>query len=186
MSLHTGEGMQLRQLLDADWTRLHVFGGQPPRRRTLGSHLNPRFATVVLIRLAQRAHAKGWGRLAKLFSLFNVIIFGIEVPPRLAIGPGLVIPHANGIVVGAGAIGSDVTIYQGVTFGAGLADFDYDMARRPIVEDGVIVTAGAKVIGPVRLGAGAIVGANAVVIKDIPSNMLAVGVPARALPRERT
>ena len=186
MSLHTGEGMRLRQLLDADWARLHVFGGQPPRRRTFGSNFNPRFTTVVIIRLAQRAHARGWPRLAKLFSLFNVVVFGIEVPPRLAIGPGLVIPHTNGIVIGAGAIGSDVTIYQGVTFGAGLADFDFDMAKRPIVEDGVIVTAGAKVIGPVRIGARSIVGANAVVVDDIPSDMLAIGIPARPRPRDRT
>lgn len=183
MSLRTGEAMRLRQLLDADWARLHTFGGQPPRRRTFGSHFNPRFATVVLIRLAQRAHARNWYRLAKIFSLINVVVFGIEVPPRLAIGPGLVIPHTNGIVIGAGAIGADVTIYQGVTFGAGLVDFDYDIAKRPIVEDGVIVTAGAKVIGPVRLGTRSIVGANAVVIDDIPSDMLAIGIPARARPR---
>lgn len=186
MSLHTGEAMRLRQLLDADWARLHVFGGQPPRRRGFGSHFNPRFATIVLIRLAQRAHARGWTRLAKLFSLINVVVFGIEVPPRLAIGPGLVIPHTNGIVIGAGAIGADVTIYQGVTFGAGLADFDFDVTKRPIVEDRVIVTAGAKVIGPVRIGAGSIIGANAVVIDDIPPDMLAVGIPARSRPRDRT
>lgn len=185
MSLHTGEEMRLRQLLDADWARLHAFTAQAPRRRTFGSYFNPRFATVALIRLAQRAHARGWQRLAKLFSLANVLIFGVEVTPRLAIGPGLVIPHANGIVVGAGAIGTDVTIYQGVTLGAGLVDFGYDVAKRPTVEDGVIMTAGAKIIGPVRLGAGSIVGANAVVIEDVPPNMLAVGVPAKALPRDR-
>ncbi|WP_206542412.1 serine O-acetyltransferase [Sphingomonas sanguinis] len=114
-----------------------------------------------------------------------MILFGIEVPARLAIGPGLVIPHSNGIVIGAGAIGSDVTIYQGVTFGANLADFDFDMDQRPIVEDKVIVTAGAKVIGSVRLGTGAVIGANAVVLSDIPPNMLAVGIPAIARARSK-
>lgn len=184
MSLNTSEGLRLRQLLDADWSRLQAFSGHPPRRRTFSAHFDPRFATVVVIRMAQRSYARGWLRLAKLFSLFNVIVFGLEVPARLAIGPGLVIPHTNGIVIGAGAIGSNVTIYQGVTFGADLADFDFDLSKRPIVEDGVIVTAGAKIIGPVRLGTGVVVGANAVVIDDIPPNMLAVGVPARAVPRD--
>lgn len=183
MSLHTSDGMRLRQILDADWARLCLFSGQPPRKRTLGSHLNPRFTTVVLLRLAQRAHARGWRGVAKLFSLCNVVLFGIEVPARLTIGPGLVIPHSNGIVIGAGAIGSDVTIYQGVTFGANLADFNFDVDQRPIVEDKVIVTAGAKVIGSVRLGGGAVIGANAVVLSDIPPNMLAVGIPAIARPR---
>lgn len=186
MSLLTGENIRLRQLLDADWARLHVFGGQAPRKRTFGSYFNPRFTTVVLIRVAQRAHGRGWTRAAKVFSLINVVIFGIEVPARLAIGPGLVIPHTNGIVIGAGAIGKDVTIYQGVTLGAGLADFDYDTQKRPIIEDGVIITAGAKIIGPVRVGARSIIGANAVVIEDVPPDMLAVGVPARARPRDRT
>jgi serine O-acetyltransferase len=186
MSLRTGEGIRLRQLLDADWARLHAFGGQAWRRRTFRSHFNPRFATVVLIRLAQRAHARGWTPLAKLFSLINVVVFGIEVPPRLEIGPGLVIPHTHGIVIGAGAVGADVTIYQGVTFGADLADFNFDLTKRPIVEDGVIVTAGAKIIGPVRLGTRSIVGANAVVIDDIPPDMLAIGIPARARLRDRT
>ena len=175
--------MRLGGLLDADWQRLLAFSGQPPRKRKLGSHLNPRFATVVLIRLAQRTHAKGWPRLAKFFSLLNVLIFGIEVPSRLSIGPGLVIPHPIGTIIGAGRIGANVTIYQQVTFGAALADFDFDVATRPVVEDDVIVTAGAKIIGPVCLGQGCVVGANAVVLQNVPGGMLAVGVPAKIISR---
>jgi serine O-acetyltransferase len=175
--------MRLRELLDADWRRLLLFSGQQPRRRTVLSHLSPRFASVVLIRVAQRLHAKGWRRLAKLFSFFNFLIFSIEVSPRVEIGPGLIIPHSTGTVIGAGQIGANATIYQQVTFGATIADFEFDKAQRPILEDDVIVTAGAKIIGPVRLGKGCIVGANAVVLNDVPDGMLAVGVPARMIAR---
>lgn len=174
--------MHLRAYLDADWARLLEFAQQPASPRPLFSAFSPRFAPVVLVRLAQRSHARGHRRLAKMFSLLNFLIFGLEVPSRLQIGPGLVIPHSIGTILGAGHIGSNVTIYQQVTLGAKLADFDYDVAQRPHIEDGALITAGAKIIGPVRIGRGAVVGANAVVLDDVPDRHLAVGVPARISP----
>jgi serine O-acetyltransferase len=128
-------------------------------------------------------HARGWRVAAKLITLANFVVFGIEVPPRLQIGPGLVIPHTHGTILGAGWIGRNVTIYQQVTLGAKLADFAFDVSKRPHVCDGVIITAGAKILGPVRLGERAIVGANAVVLRDVPPDAVAVGVPARILSR---
>jgi serine O-acetyltransferase len=169
----------LTQLLDADWARLHLFGGQQPPRRGFTSSFSPRFAAVVLLRLAQRLHARRWTRLAKLFSLLNFTLFGIEVPPRVEIGAGLVLPHPQGTIIGAGFVGDNVTNYQQVTLGAKLADFSFDVAKRPHVCDGVLIGAGAKILGSVRLGENSMVGANAVVIADVPANMLAVGVPAR-------
>jgi serine O-acetyltransferase len=174
--------MRLRDYLDADWRRLFEFAKQPAPRRSTLSAFSPRFAPVVLIRIAQRCHAKGFYRLAKMFSLINFLIFGLEVPARLQIGPGLVVPHTVGTILGAGHIGENVTIYQQVTLGAKLADFEYDETQRPHVEDGALITAGAKVIGPVRIGRGAVVGANAVVLEDVPDYHLAVGVPARNSP----
>jgi serine O-acetyltransferase len=178
--------LRLSQLLDADWRRLAEFSGQVPRPRRLLDGFSPRFASVALIRIAQRLDARGWRRLARLFALLNFVIFGIEVPAGLDIGPGLVIPHTHGTVIGAGYIGANVTIYQQVTLGAKLADFEFDRSKRPHVEDRVIITAGAKVLGPVRLGAGAVVGANAVVLADVPAGAVAVGVPARILDRNAT
>lgn len=177
------QNMRLRELLDSDWRRYLEFAGQPPQARRWRHGLNPRFASVCLIRYAQRLHARGLRRMAKIPSLVNFVLFGIEVPPGLAIGPGLVIPHTQGTIIGAGFIGRNVTIYQQVTLGAKFADFDFDPAKRPHIEDGVVITAGAKIIGPVRLGAGAVIGANAVVLSDVPPNTLAVGVPARILER---
>ncbi len=174
--------VRLREYLDADWSRLFEFAGQPAPRRSIRSAFSPRFAPVVLVRLAQRSYEKGFRRLASIFSLLNFLVFGLEVPARLPIGRGLVIPHAIGTILGAGHIGSNVTIYQQVTLGAKLADFGYDFALRPHIEDGAMITAGAKIIGAVRIGRSAVVGANAVVLEDVPDHHLAVGVPARISP----
>lgn len=171
--------LKLREYLDADWRRLHEFAEMPAPRRRFRSNFSPRFAPVYLIRVAQRLHRKGFRRLAKLASLINFVIFGLEAPARIEIGPGLVIPHSVGVILGAASIGANVTIYQQVTLGAKTADFAFDPAKRPVVCDGAVVTAGAKVIGPVRLGRNCVVGANAVVLDDVPDGALAIGVPAR-------
>lgn len=178
--------MTLRDLLNADWDRLDLLSSERPRPRRWWSALNPRFAPVVLLRTAQRLHACGWCRVAKIFSLLNVLLFGLEVPARLPIGPGLIIPHTHGTVLGASTIGANVTIFQQVTLGATMADFRFDPATRPIVQDDVIIAAGAKVLGRVTLGMGCIVGANAVVLADVPPGRLAVGVPARIIDKQGT
>jgi serine O-acetyltransferase len=177
--------LRLHALLDEDWRRLLEFSGQPVRPRRWRDGFAPRFASVALIRHAQRLHARGFRRLAKFTSLVNFVIFGIEVPPRLTIGPGLVIPHTHGTIIGAGHIGCGVTIYQQVTLGAKLADFNFDLTKRPYICDRVTITAGAKILGPVRIGEGAVIGANAVVLCDVPPMSVAVGVPARILERAR-
>lgn len=174
--------LSLTEYLDADWDRLNVLSSPAPRRRKATDLLHPRFAPVAMLRCAQTLHARGWRRLSKLFSLFNVVLFGLEVPATLDIGPGLIITHTNGIVLGASVIGRNVTIYQQVTLGALEADFRFDPGLRPIVEDEVILAAGAKVLGAVRVGSGSTVGANAVVLSDVPPAHIAVGVPARVLP----
>ena len=173
--------MTLHELLNADWDRLEALSSEHPRKRRWRSALNPRFAPVCLLRTAQALHARGWRRAAIPFSLLNVLLFGLEVPARLPIGPGLIITHTYGTVLGASVIGANVTIYQQVTLGATEADFRFDPATRPVVEDGVVIAAGAKVLGRVTLGAGCTVGANAVVLMDVPPGCVAVGVPARII-----
>lgn len=175
------DAFQLRSFLDADWHRLHEFGGQIAPKRRFSSNFSPRFAPIMLIRLAHWCFIKGFRRIAKLISLCNYVIFGLEVPARLNIGPGLVIPHTIGTIIGAGYVGKNATIYQQVTLGAKLVDFAYDPLLRPHIGNNVTITAGAKVLGSVHLGDGCTVGANAVVIFDIPPNALAVGVPAQII-----
>lgn len=173
-------------ILDADWAQLSAFAGEQARPRRWASSFSPRFACVTLVRVAQCLHRSGWRRTAKLASLVNFVVFSIEVPAQLPIGPGLVIPHSFGTIIGAGYVGCNVTIYQQVTFGAKLADFQFDPAKRPHVHDGAVVTSGAKVLGPVRIGENAIVGANAVVLKDVPDYAVVGGVPAKVLGDRRT
>lgn len=176
---------RLSELLDADWARLGELSGAAPRPRKVRYAFSPRLAPVALVRLAQCLHASGWKRLAKLPALANFVLFGIEVPPRLPIGPGLVLMHTQGTVLGAAVIGKNATIYQQVTLGARDLDFAYTASLRPIVEDGVIISAGAKVLGGLTLGQGCVVGANAVVLANVPAGYVAVGIPARnLLPKE--
>lgn len=168
-------------LLAQDWARLRALSGQPPTRLRPWHLLSPRFLPNVLLRMANIAHETGHGILAKFLSLLNFVVFNLEVPARLRIGPGLVLPHPQGTVLGAAEIGSNVTIFHQVTLGARAADFGYDLATRPIIGDNVTLSVGAKILGPVTIGAGATVGANAVVVKDVPAQVTVVGIPAKPI-----
>lgn len=172
------------ELLDADWARLARLLGRSDLRRRFSSNFSPRFVPVVLIRLAHSLAARGWRRTADLLRFLNMVLFGLEVPTRLQIGPGLVLPHTQGTVLGAASIGSNVTIFHQVTLGASTADYGYDLRLRPVVEDDVTLSAGAKVLGAVTLCRGCVIGANAVVLQDVPAGRLAIGVPARVIARD--
>lgn len=173
--------MKRRELLDRDWNRLQSVMGLPARRRRWHHAFSHRFAPVVLARTAFALSSSGWNRLARIPALLNFVLFGIEIPVKLEIGPGLIIPHPHGTVLGAARIGANVTIYQQVTLGAKVADWSYDLSTRPVVEDEVTITAGAKVLGPVKLGRGCLVGANAVVVEDVGAGEVVGGIPARVL-----
>lgn len=129
-------------------------------------------------KLAQRGGlARLWSRL--LWRKF-IIEAGCMIAPEARIGPCLKLPHAIGIVVSEDAeIGADVTLYQNVTVGRRVAS----EAGAPRIEDGVILYAGAVVIGPVVIGRGAVIGANAVVLTDVPEGAVYGGIPAREIGR---
>jgi serine O-acetyltransferase len=111
----------------------------------------------------------------RLISMVTRAITGIEIHPAARIGEGLFIDHGAGVVIGETAdIGNDVTLYQGVTLGGtGFATGK----RHPTVQDNVTIGSGAKLLGPITIGHGAKIGANSVVITDIPANSTVVGVP---------
>jgi serine O-acetyltransferase len=103
---------------------------------------------------------------------------GCFISPKALLEPGVILPHATGIVIGLGVhIETGATIYQGVTLGEGAAG----AGEYPRVDSGAILYAGAKVIGGVRIGRDAVIGANAVVLCSVPDNSVAVGIPARIL-----
>jgi serine O-acetyltransferase len=143
--------------------------------------LSPRFIPVLLCRVAHSLYLNGLSPIAKAVSLLNFFFFGIEIAVRCPIGPGLFFPHTQGTVIGAWSIGANATIFQGVTLGARELDFSYAEVGRPKVEEDVTIGSGAKVLGGVILGVASRVGANAVVVDDVPPGALAVGIPARVI-----
>lgn len=143
--------------------------------------LSPRFAPVLLCRLAYASQRRRLSPLAKIFSLLNFMFFGIEIAVACKIGPGLFFPHTQGTVIGAYRIGRNAIIYQGVTVGARDLDFTYDEQHRPVLGDGVMLGAGAKVLGGIQVGDGVTVAANAVLLMSVPDQCVVGGIPAKIL-----
>jgi serine O-acetyltransferase len=119
---------------------------------------------------------------ARIISQATRTVTGIEIHPGATIGRRFFIDHGMGVVIGETAeIGDDVMLYHGVTLGGRSLD---KVKRHPTLKDGVVVGAGAKILGPVEIGRGSAVGANAVVVKDTPEDSIATGVPATWRPRQ--
>jgi len=130
-----------------------------------------------LYRLQEALSAAGLAPLALLPHWLNKWIHGCVIGVHARFGPGLVLVHPVGVVVNSAVRGGrDVRIESGVVIGD-------NRGRSPVIGDDVFIGSGAKVIGGVRLGNGARIGANAVVLHDIPDGATAVGIPARCLPR---
>ncbi|WP_437883710.1 serine O-acetyltransferase [Pseudomonas sp. LRF_L74] len=139
----------------------------------------PGLHAIWLHRIGHALWRNGWKWLARLVSNFGRWLTGIEIHPGAKIGRRFFIDHGMGIVIGETAeIGDDVTLYQGVTLGG----TSWNKGKRhPTLEDGVVVGAGAKVLGPFTVGAGAKIGSNAVVTKAVPAGATAVGIPGRVI-----
>ncbi len=120
---------------------------------------------------------------ARLVSQLGRFLTGIEIHPAARIGRRLVIDHGDGVVIGETAeVGDDVTLYHQVTLGGiSLAQ----TKRHPTIGNGVIIGAGAKVLGPFKIGDGARIGANAVVLKEVPPGTTVIGIPARPVEKSR-
>ena len=124
--------------------------------------------------------------LGRLMSHIGRALTGIEIHPGACIGRRLFIDHGMGVVIGETAeIGDDVTLYHGVTLGGVApsvnAATQVDRKRHPTIGNGAIIGAGAQVLGPITIGANARVGANAVVVQDVPAGVAVVGIPAKAV-----
>ncbi|MBN2070145.1 MAG: serine O-acetyltransferase [Candidatus Krumholzibacteriota bacterium] len=130
-------------------------------------------------RLTNFLWRKGMLFPARFISHFSRLITGIEIHPGARIGKRLFIDHGAGVVIGETAeIGDDVVIYQGVTLGGVSLSRG---KRHPTIESGVVIGAGAKILGPVVIGENARIGAGSVVVKGVPGNCVAVGVPAKVI-----
>lgn len=144
----------------------------------------PGFHALLLHRLAHALWQGGLKWLARLTSHLGRWLTGIEIHPGATIGKRFFIDHGMGVVIGETAeIGDDCTLYHGVTLGG----TSWNKGKRhPTLGEGVVIGAGAKVLGPITVGAHAKIGSNAVVVKDVPPNATAIGIPARVIESQET
>lgn len=143
--------------------------------------LYPSVHALINHRIAHFFYKHKFFFIARLVSQISRFITGIEIHPGAKIGRGLVIDHGMGVVIGETAeVGDDVLIYHGVTLGG---TGKHKGKRHPTVGNNVMIGSGAKVLGPITIGDNAKIGSNAVVLKDVPKNATAVGIPAKNIIR---
>lgn len=155
-----------------------VFERDPAARNTLEVFTTyPGVHAIIHYRLANALWRRGFKWLARFLSAFSRWMTGIEIHPGATIGRRFFIDHGMGVVIGETAeIGDDCTLYHGVTLGG----TSWNKGKRhPTLQDGVVVGAGAKVLGPIQVGSNARIGSNAVVTKDVPDAVTVVGIPGR-------
>lgn len=139
----------------------------------------PGIHALIFHRCSHALWRAGWYWAARFLAHFSRWLTGIEIHPGARIGRRFFIDHGMGVVIGETAeIGDDVTLYHGVTLGG----TSWNAGKRhPTLANGVVVGAGAKILGPIRIGEGAKIGSNAVVVKEVPDGATAVGNPARLI-----
>ena len=153
----------------------------PAIHSSLEVFLYPSFKVMLHYRMAHKLYLKGHYFLARWVSQRGVRKTGIEIHPGAQIGKGLFIDHGNGVIIGETAIiGNNVTLYQGVTLGGTGKEHG---KRHPTIEDNVMISAGAKVLGSFTIGANSKIGAGSVVLEAVPPNSTVVGVPGRVVKR---
>lgn len=153
----------------------------PAIHSSLEVFLYPSFKVMLHYRVAHKLYLKGHYFLARWISQRGVRKTGIEIHPGAQIGKGLFIDHGNGVIIGETAIiGNNVTLYQGVTLGGTGKEHG---KRHPTIEDNVMISAGAKVLGSFTIGANSKIGAGSVVLEAVPPNSTVVGVPGRVVKR---
>ena len=174
----TGPWARLREDVDC------VFQRDPAARSRLEILTTyPGVHALIWHRLAHGLWQRSWRFSARFIAWFSRLLTNVDIHPGAQIGRRLFIDHGAGVVIGETAIlGDDVTLYHGVTLGG----TTWNKGRRhPTLGNGVMVGAGAKVLGAITLGDGVRVGANSVVVNDVPAQQSVVGIPARMVRRER-
>jgi len=135
-------------------------------------------------RIAHALHVKGFRTLARAIMGISQVITNLDIHPACTIGRRVFLDHAFGVVIGETAIvGDDVLIYQGVTLGG--VSLDRGVKRHPTIGNHTVIGSGAKVLGDITIGENCRIGSNSVVVKSIPNDSTAVGLPARIIDKGR-
>ena len=164
-------------------TEFQIIKDRDPAIHTpLEVFLYPSFRAILYYRVAHKLYLKKHYFVARWISQRAARKTGIEIHPGAKIGKGLFIDHGHGVIIGETAVvGDNVTLYQGVTLGGTGKETG---KRHPTLEDNVMVSAGAKILGSFTIGANSKIGAGSVVIKPVPPNSTVVGVPGRVVKRD--
>jgi serine O-acetyltransferase len=179
-SLTTSEGLGFRDLVFSDLARYRPRETPSWRGVAMRCLSNPGMIASVILRAQQMQMRKGRMRAAYLLRTMGMILVSADFVPGMDIGPGLMMAHPNGVVIGNGLkIGANVTFGGGVTAGVRQPDAPADEDGYPQICDGAIVLANAVLVGPVRVGMHAQVGANSVLLADAPDHAVMFGMPAR-------
>ena len=147
---------------------------------------NPGVKAVFLHQIANFFHVAGFDLIARIISQTSRFFTGIEIHPGAKIGKNLFIDHGMGVVIGeTSEIGNNVTIYHAVTLGGISPSIDSERQRHekrhPTIGNDVVIGSGAQIIGPIKVGNGSRIAANAVVVNDVPEGATMVGVPAKVI-----
>lgn len=135
---------------------------------------------IVNYRIANFLYRKNFKRFGRIIMGITQLLTSVDIHPRATIGRRVFLDHAVGIVVGSTTvIGDDVLIYQGVTLGG--VSLEKNTKRHPTIKNNVVIGSGAKVLGDIVVGDNCRIGSNSVVVKDVPDNLTAVGIPARVI-----
>lgn len=167
----TPEARDVRWLIRADFRAFAALNGGRQRsrlRRRLDVLTLPGFQTVVIYRVAAYLHRLGLTPLARLVSTAGLVLFSAEVSPHVVAGPGLVLPHPHGLMLGAGAVlGRNVRILRGVVLGTSGRD-DPTRDGFPVIGDDCVLCDGVSVFGPIQVGAGSTIGAGVMLSRSVP------------------
>lgn len=160
-----------------------IFERDPAARSSLEVLIcYPGLHALLMHRLSHYLYKRGFILVPRMISQFSRFLTGIEIHPGAQIGDGVFIDHGTGVVIGETAeVGNNVTIYQGVTLGGTGKEKG---KRHPTVGNNVVISTGAKVLGNIKIGDNAKIGAGSVVLKEVPPNTTVVGIPGKIVIRD--
>jgi serine O-acetyltransferase len=183
MSSAAAETPNFRELLFSDFARYRDKPNAGWLAVLYTSFTDPGMLASLIIRVQQCLHFSGHRRLAVMMRMVANVVLGADFGPGMTIGKGLWIPHPSGVTVGIGAvIGDNVTLAGGVTVAARYYDPKPGVAQEfATICDNAVIGAHAVLVGGVRIGVGATVGANSVVLSDVPDGVVVLGNPARQI-----
>lgn len=178
LKLTSSEGLGFKELVFSDLVRYRLNETPTWRGVIMRCFSNPGMLASVILRAQQMAMRRNRVRTAQLLRTIGMILVSADFVPGMDVGPGLLMPHPNGVAIGNGLrVGANVSIGGGVT--AGVRQPDTPGSGFPKIGDGALVLAHAVLVGPVTVGAHAQIGANSVLLSDAPECAVMFGVPAR-------